>query len=200
MPARFRPSLSYANVMATVAVFLALGGAGYAAVSINGKDIKNRTISAQKVRKHTLTGTEIKLSKLGTVPAASKAKTAGLATNLVAPEALHLVGNPGQPVFQNGWKNEGFDLGPAAFYKDREGIVHLQGNVVPGGTTTFPSHMFTLPPGYRPAADQEFAAVMVHAGTSAIEHEEVQKLGDVVLYDTVTGDVSLSGVTFRAGH
>jgi hypothetical protein len=29
---RFAPSLTYANVMATIAVFIALGGASYAAI------------------------------------------------------------------------------------------------------------------------------------------------------------------------
>ena len=39
--------LSYANVMATVAVFVALGGGAYAAVHVNGKDIQNRTIAGK---------------------------------------------------------------------------------------------------------------------------------------------------------
>ena len=37
---RFRPRLSYANVMATVAVFIALGGGALAATSFVGSDGK----------------------------------------------------------------------------------------------------------------------------------------------------------------
>ena len=35
---RIRPHLSYANVMSTVAVFVALGGSSYAAVTLNGQE------------------------------------------------------------------------------------------------------------------------------------------------------------------
>ena len=51
---------TYANVMATIAVFIALGGSGYAAAKINGKNIKNRSIAGAKLERSTLTGTEVK--------------------------------------------------------------------------------------------------------------------------------------------
>jgi hypothetical protein len=85
--------LSYANVMASVAVFLALGGVGYAASSINGNDIAKRTVGANKLKNATLTSKQIKQnslngsvieeSSLGTVPSAqtaASATTAGSAT------------------------------------------------------------------------------------------------------------------------
>src|SRR3954453_16099558 len=68
---RSRPS--HATVVAYLALFVALGGSGYAAVEINGGDIKDRTIIAKKVKKDALTGTEIKESKLGRVPSAANA-------------------------------------------------------------------------------------------------------------------------------
>jgi hypothetical protein len=40
-----RRHLSYANVLATLALFAALGGSSYAAVKITGKDIKNGSIA-----------------------------------------------------------------------------------------------------------------------------------------------------------
>jgi hypothetical protein len=86
-----RARLTYANVMATVAVFLALGGTGYAAAKINGKNIKNksiagkklktRTITRGKVKKNTLTGAEIAESKLGRIPDAANADNADNATH-----------------------------------------------------------------------------------------------------------------------
>jgi hypothetical protein len=81
MPRRFRPRLSYANVASTLALVLALGGVSYAAVTINGKNIKNRTVGAAKIKKNSLTGTEINKVKLGKVPSAAIADNAGHATN-----------------------------------------------------------------------------------------------------------------------
>ena len=52
MKKAFRPRLSYANVMATIAVFLALGlGGAYAASRINGKQIKKNSIPANRLTK-----------------------------------------------------------------------------------------------------------------------------------------------------
>src|SRR2546423_2539022 len=81
MSGRFRPRISYANVASTLALVLALGGVSYAAVKINGSSIKNRTIAAKKVKKNTLTGTEINESKLGKVPLAGLADNATNATH-----------------------------------------------------------------------------------------------------------------------
>ena len=81
MPGRFRPRISYANVASTLALVLALGGVSYAAVKINGGNIKNRTIAAKKVKKNTLTGTEINEAKLGKVPLAALADNATHAIN-----------------------------------------------------------------------------------------------------------------------
>lgn len=68
MLANLRSRLTYANVMATVAVFVALGGSSYAALRITGKnvpkdaltgaDIKNLT--GKDVRNNTLTGADVK--------------------------------------------------------------------------------------------------------------------------------------------
>jgi hypothetical protein len=74
---RIRERLSYANVMATLAVFIALGGSSYAAATINGSDIKNRSINGSKLRHNTLTGTQIKESKLARVPRARDAERVG---------------------------------------------------------------------------------------------------------------------------
>jgi hypothetical protein len=68
-----RKYLSYSNVMATIAVFVALGGSAYAVGKLNGKNIKNRSIAAKKVKRNTLTGREVRESKLGKVPEASLA-------------------------------------------------------------------------------------------------------------------------------
>lgn len=71
-----RRRLTYANVMSTLAVFIALGGSSYAAIKINGRDIKNRSIPGTKLRTNTLTGSQIRESTLGRVPRARLADNA----------------------------------------------------------------------------------------------------------------------------
>lgn len=83
-----RDRLTYANVMATLAVFIALGGTGYAAInlprnSVGSKQLRRHAVSnsklapqavtASRVKHETLTGTQIKESSLGKVPAAANA-------------------------------------------------------------------------------------------------------------------------------
>jgi hypothetical protein len=90
LPSRLRRHLSYANVMASIAVFFALGGVGYAATTINGSSIVKRTIGAGKlkngtlgsrqVKKNALTGVVIDESTLELVPAAQTAVSATSAT------------------------------------------------------------------------------------------------------------------------
>ncbi len=68
MPSKLLPHLSYANVMATIAVFVALGGSSYAALQVTsrnvpknaltGADIKNLT--GRDVTNDSLTGADVK--------------------------------------------------------------------------------------------------------------------------------------------
>jgi hypothetical protein len=52
--------VSHSMVVAYLALFVALGGSGYAAVKINGKDIKRRSVAGAKLKKNTVTGTEVR--------------------------------------------------------------------------------------------------------------------------------------------
>jgi hypothetical protein len=70
---KLRHHLTYANVMATVAVCIALGGSSYAALTIPGSDIKNRSIAGKKMKRNTLTGKQIRESRLARVPRARNA-------------------------------------------------------------------------------------------------------------------------------
>lgn len=63
-----RGKLTYANVMATVAVFIALGGAGYAAVKL-----PKNSVGTRQIKNHAVTGAKIKIASLGTVPRATAA-------------------------------------------------------------------------------------------------------------------------------
>lgn len=68
-------------MISVLALFVALGGTVYAASKINGKSIKTGSIPANRLKKHSVTGKQINLNKLGTVPTASLATTATNATH-----------------------------------------------------------------------------------------------------------------------
>ena len=79
-----RDRLTYSNVVATLALFIALGGTGYAAATITSSDIKNRTIKGGDVKKNALGGTEVNEARLKTVPKASAADLAATASDAQA--------------------------------------------------------------------------------------------------------------------
>jgi hypothetical protein len=75
MPTRLRPSP--ALIVASLALFVAIGGSAYATVTISGSSIANHSIAGRKLINNTLTGTQIKESRLATVPHAANANTVG---------------------------------------------------------------------------------------------------------------------------
>jgi hypothetical protein len=87
VPDKLRQRLSYANVMSTLAVFIALGGSSYAALridssdiannSVRSADVRNRTLSERDVKRNALTGRSIRESRLGRVPRAREADRLG---------------------------------------------------------------------------------------------------------------------------
>jgi hypothetical protein len=92
-----RRRVTYANVMSTIAVFVALGGSSYAALridggdiannSVRGVDVRNRTLTERDIKRNSLGGRSITESRLGRVPRARNADHLGgrtLADLLVA--------------------------------------------------------------------------------------------------------------------
>jgi hypothetical protein len=98
--AYLRGRVSYANVVATLALFVALGGTSYAVLhvgsadvtdnslrskdirddTLRSRDIRDRTIRARDLRRDGLGSGVIKESALGTVPSAANAERVGGAT------------------------------------------------------------------------------------------------------------------------
>jgi hypothetical protein len=67
--------------MATLAVFIALGGASYAAVvlprgSVGQSQLKREAVTSSKIKDHAVTGAKLRLATLGTVPDAAHADDA----------------------------------------------------------------------------------------------------------------------------
>lgn len=211
---------SPALVVAIIALVVAMFGTAYAATqlpknsvgtkqlkakSVTTAKIKKEAVTAAKVKKHTLTGNNINLEKLGTVPSANLANVATTANALAPMEATHLVGAPGEPPFQSGSVNygtvpPGFNLPPVGFFKDHDGVVHLEGIAKPGEEGSLPGLIFTLPPGYRPASG--ITQIFVNGGEelliagSNVTVSGVNIEGDVIASSPAS---VLSGITFRAG-
>ena len=82
---RLRARLTYANVVATLALFFALGGSSYAVSKISGSQIRDASIAGKKLKRNTLGGARIKESRLGTVP---RARNAGQVGGLSAQQLL----------------------------------------------------------------------------------------------------------------
>ena len=73
---------SPAMAVAIAALFVALGGTAMASFGQfkGDKIIEKHSLSGNRLKNHTITGTQVNLGKLGTVPSASHADTAGSAT------------------------------------------------------------------------------------------------------------------------
>jgi hypothetical protein len=73
MIARVRSRLTYANVIASLALFLAMGGTGYALTlpknSVGAKQLKRNAVSSKKVKNGSLLGKDF---KAGQLPAGSQ--------------------------------------------------------------------------------------------------------------------------------
>jgi hypothetical protein len=145
---RIRIRLTYANVMATLAVFLALGGGAYAAFHLPKNSVRSKNLVNKQVKK----------------------------PDLKPAEPFHKVGAPGEPSFGNGGQNDcrwirpsGGGLSPPVFYKDPYGVVHMAGFAVgedgPGGDGTCDDAkdaiVFRLPRADRPARQAYFPPIVV---------------------------------------
>jgi hypothetical protein len=107
---KLQAKLNYANVMATIALFVALGGSAYAATklpknsvgtkqlkagSVTTPKIKNGAIASAKIKDGAITGAKVDLASLGTVPSATSAANATNAMNAAnAANASALGGSP----------------------------------------------------------------------------------------------------------
>jgi len=69
-----RRRLSYANVTATLALFIALGGSSYAALTIRGRDVVDGSLTYRDLKRDTLGGGRIRESSLGEVRRARNAE------------------------------------------------------------------------------------------------------------------------------
>ena len=78
MLASVRRRISYANVIATVALFVALGGSSYAALnlprgSVGPTQLKKGAVTTSKIKRNAVTGAKAREATFDSVPAAATA-------------------------------------------------------------------------------------------------------------------------------
>ena len=218
MRKRIRGSFKLLQWMSTLCFFLLVsGGMAFAAGHLRNNTvgpkqlkknavrtakIKNKAVTGAKIKPGTITGTQVNASTLGIVPAAQTAQTAAA---LAPSEAWHEVAE-----FLNGWESTTQVVGgqpePVAFYKDKEGVVHLRGEVSQGTPNTV---IFRLPAGYRPASGHFIEEPVSCFGGIRCPYETnsvaitgsnfPSPVGDgAVLSPAETKSIFLDGITFRA--
>jgi hypothetical protein len=123
--------------VALLALFVALGGTGYAVTKINGSQLVNRSVPAVKVKKDVLTGNEVRESALKAVPLAGNAdKLDGRdSTSFLRGDALRAGSanpqlTPARTFFS--WPAEGL-----AVTTDGDNDVDQNVNIVSTGSTPF---------------------------------------------------------------
>jgi hypothetical protein len=179
--------LTYANVMATFAVFLALGGTALGAVIIT---------SNSQVAQGTISGHHPPTGKHPNIIAGSVNGT-DVAAASIGSTQLNKGPSYTNAGLQNSWTNFGFGSAAAGYYKDPLGLVHLRG-VIQGGTSD--TVAFTLPLGLRPTHN---LFVAVGAGGPEGGLAQVASTGTVTVSCESGGTgciIGLDGVTFRAGQ
>jgi hypothetical protein len=193
---RFAKRLSYANVMATIALFIAIGGGAYAAGlakdSVKSKHIKDGEVKSQDLADAAVT--EVKLTPADGMHFVAPAPANGDQACLATPQTGIFCGrNLGAGGTY--YRNYGGGYEAVSYFKDRSGVVHLQGLFKSiTGVSEPESSVFFLPPGYRPAETLLFST----DSNETHARIDIQPDGGVIVVDGQSNNyITLSGISFR---
>ena len=174
MRQRLRSHLTYPNVMVTILAFIVLGGGAYAAFRLPANSVRSGNIVNGQVKAWDL----VKPTAV---------KSAGLPTNTTDSCAQ----TPGK------WAE--FDptsRGRLGYYRDVDGVVHLNGAAVDCSTSDI---IFHLPPGFRPRNPID-AEIGLRNNGPAVSVDIVRATGEVNVITAADGDTyKLDPVSFRCG-
>ncbi len=170
---RLSRHLTYSNLMVTALAFVVFGGIAYAAAIAP----KNSVVSSS--------------IKNGQVKDADVAQPAVHSAGL----SLDASGTCGS--VSNEWASAlGATVG---YYRDVQGDVHLQGIAESCGSPASSTHIFVLPPGFRPSQPNEYFAVY-KADDDTMAALWVDSSGIVRVVSASPDDkFALDGVTFLCG-
>lgn len=171
MLAGIRSRLTYANVMASIAVFVALGlGTAWA---LEKNSVKSKHIVDGQVKERDLS-----------VPA-----------EFISADLTSFDPQDGCPAPLNAWVAPfNFEVG---YYRDAAGFVHLEGQAIRCGSPN--DVVFTLPPGFRPQGGGFELLVGIKDNTDP-HPVEVYPSGGVETENIGAGGaIFLDGISFRCG-
>jgi hypothetical protein len=217
--------LTYANVMATLALFVALGGVGYAAAklpkdSVRSKQIKADAVKASEQGPNSVAGSNVIDGSIEGIDVAN----GGIGSDQIAHDAIwdELIADAAVTEEKLGLSAEFTSVGLASafgtcadvgdawgsfspdvnnavsFYRDPTGIVHLRGIAVRCGAAT--NTIFNLPPGYRPSKQEilpSFNSNFVAGGVSVSPSGAVGPFPAAAIGPGTW--LTLDGMTFRCG-
>lgn len=168
---RIRSHLTYANAVATIALFIVLGGVSYAAFQLPKNSVRSENIVNHQVK-------PIDLAE------PSPPQAAGLVS-----------ANDCSSAGANQWISQNPAVyGDVGYYRDLDGQVHLTGVAQKCGSPTSAAMIFQLRAGYRPQVTQtQVAAVSGVKTTNVIVFDG----GEVSAIANDKDSVSLAGISFR---
>jgi hypothetical protein len=167
-----RHHLTYANVMATLAIFIVLGGGAYAAFHLPRNSVRSNNIVNRQVKAKDLAKPQ-------------PLRSAHLAS--IGPFPDTCADTPDQWVSFNPPS-----LGPVGYYREVTGRVFLSGVAERCGSAG--NAIFTLPRGYRPAKGQVLWTLV-----DATDARELGVFQNGIVNANFGNFVRLSGLSFRCG-
>jgi len=171
---RIQGRLTYANMVSTIALFIALGGVSYAAFHLPKNSVRSKNIVNHQVKGQDLV-------------TPSPIQPAGLVTALDCSSA-----GPDQ------WISQNPDVfGNVGYYRGLDGQVHLAGTTQKCGSPPSGAVVFQLPSGYRPQNTQEQTASVVTGAPAATTNVIAFDDGEISVNANSNDAVSLAGISFR---
>lgn len=190
-----RSRLTYANVMATVAVFVALGGSSYAAIKVTGKNVADSSLTGRDLKNESVTGRDV--TGLTTKDIANGSLLSDdFAAGQLPAGATGPPGPKGDAGAQGAQGERGPSFGDTGF--------RVSENLSACNTTTVITKSLTVPEPSRLFAHAQGNYTPNGTGASQVTLSLKLKSGSTVVADlpsaqhTATGAADISGVLSRA--